>query len=86
MGFVELGEHFPWVFFNLDTGLFYGGGIEQLIAQAIGVAVAFVWTFGVSFVLFFLINKLVGIRVSEEEGLLGLDILEHGNEAYPVSK
>lgn len=72
--------------FNLDTGLFYGGGIEQLIAQAIGVAVAFVWTFGVSFVLFFLINKLVGIRVSEEEELLGLDILEHGNEAYPVSK
>ncbi|MDF3820070.1 ammonium transporter [Leptospira sp. 96542] len=73
-------------FFNLETGLFYGGGFDQLVAQAIGVGVAFVWAFGVSFLVFWILKLTIGIRVSEEEELLGLDILEHGNEAYPVSK
>lgn len=72
--------------FNLETGLFYGGGFDQLIAQSIGVGVAFIWAFGASLIVFYLLHKIFGIRVSEEEELLGLDILEHGNEAYPVSK
>nr|WP_108973676.1 ammonium transporter [Leptospira ryugenii] len=72
--------------FNVNTGLFYGGGVHQLFAQLIGVALAFVWSFGISFLLFYLIKVTVGLRVSEEEELMGLDILEHGNEAYPVSK
>ncbi|TGN18619.1 ammonium transporter [Leptospira idonii] len=72
--------------FNLDTGLFYGGGFNQLIAQSIGVGIAFIWAFGTSFLVFLAIKYTIGLRVSEEEELLGLDILEHGNEAYPVSK
>ncbi|MCW7462676.1 ammonium transporter [Leptospira limi] len=72
--------------FSLDTGLFYGAGFAQFAAQAIGVVTAFFWAFPVSLLVFYLIKRTVGLRVSEEEELLGLDILEHGNEAYPVSK
>lgn len=72
--------------FNLTSGLFYGGGINQLLAQLIGVLLAFAWAFGISLVVFYLIKVTIGLRVSEEEEILGLDILEHGNEAYPVSK
>ncbi|WP_411822613.1 ammonium transporter [Leptospira sp. 'Mane'] len=72
--------------FNMNTGLFYGGGWNQLIVQAIGVGIVFVWAFGASFLIFLLLKYTVGLRVSEEEELVGLDILEHGNEAYPVSK
>ncbi|TGL57492.1 ammonium transporter [Leptospira ognonensis] len=73
-------------FFNLKSGLFYGGGLNQLFAQFTGVLLAFVWAFGISLVVFYLIKVTIGLRVSEEEEILGLDILEHGNEAYPVSK
>lgn len=72
--------------FSLDTGLFSGAGFAQFAAQAIGVVTAFVWAFPTSFAVFYIIKKTIGLRVSEEEELLGLDILEHGNEAYPVSK
>jgi Amt family ammonium transporter len=68
--------------FAVDGGLFYGGGMSQLGIQAIGVLSAFVWAFGTGFVLFTLIKKTVGLRVSEEEELRGLDIGEHGMEAY----
>ncbi|TGL37345.1 ammonium transporter [Leptospira perdikensis] len=72
--------------FSLDTGLFSGAGFAQFAAQAIGVVTAFLWAFPTSFAVFYIIKKTIGLRVSEEEELLGLDILEHGNEAYPVSK
>ncbi|MBM9589372.1 ammonium transporter [Leptospira sp. 201903075] len=72
--------------FSLDTGLFSGAGFAQFAAQAIGVVTAFLWAFPTSFAVFYIIKKTMGLRVSEEEELLGLDILEHGNEAYPVSK
>lgn len=72
--------------FNVETGLFYAGTFDQLITQLIGVGVAFVWAFGISWILFILMKYTMGLRVSEEEEIVGLDILEHGNEAYPVSK
>ncbi|TGN08353.1 ammonium transporter [Leptospira ilyithenensis] len=72
--------------FNLNTGLFYGGGWNQLIVQAIGVGIVFAWAFGTSLLIFLIFKYTLGLRVSEEEELVGLDILEHGNEAYPVSK
>lgn len=65
------------------AGLFYGGGWSQLGVQALGVAIAFVWAFGAGMVLFLLLKYTIGLRVSEEEEIEGLDILEHGNEAYP---
>jgi len=65
-----------------STGLFYGGGINQLISQFIGAGAAFLWAFGIGLVLFILIKKTIGLRVSKEEELKGLDIEEHGMEAY----
>ncbi len=65
-----------------NTGLFYGGGGAQLLTQAIGVGTAFLWAFGCGLVLFKAIKATVGLRASEEEELRGLDITEHGMEAY----
>lgn len=52
--------------------------LELLGVQALGVAVAFVWGFGVSFVVLKIVNKVVRVRVSEEDEKLGLNISEHG--------
>lgn len=68
--------------FNLDGGLFYGGGFNLLGIQIVGVLAAFAWAFGVGLVLFYGIKKTVGLRVSEDEEIRGLDIGEHGMEAY----
>jgi len=68
--------------FNMETGLFYGGGLKQLGMQALGAGTAFVWAFGLGLILFFAIRKTIGLRVTPEEELKGLDIGEHGMEAY----
>ncbi|OZI12204.1 ammonium transporter [Bacillaceae bacterium SAS-127] len=67
-------------------GLFYGGGFTQLGVQALGVAVCGAYAFAVSFALLFIIKKVLrGLRVSEEEELIGLDMSEHGSYGYPES-
>jgi Amt family ammonium transporter len=68
--------------FAMDGGLFYGGGFKQLGVQLVGVGTAFAWAFGLGLVLFWLLGKTVGLRVSAEEERKGLDIGEHGMEAY----
>ena len=65
-----------------NGGLLYGGGISQFGVQALGVGVAFAWGFGLGLVLFFAINKTIGLRVGKDEELRGLDVGEHGMEAY----
>lgn len=65
------------------TGLFYGGGSGQLIAQIIGAAVAAAWAFGAGFIVFKLLDAVMGIRVTPEEEVRGLDVFEHGGSAYP---
>jgi len=68
--------------FNLESGLFYGGGVKQFFVQALGAGAAFVWAFGLGLLLFYAISKTIGLRVTSEEELKGLDIGEHGMEAY----
>ena len=68
--------------FNMESGLFYGGGLRQLGVQALGGTAAFVWAFGLGLLMFWPISKTVGLRVSAEEEMKGLDIGEHGMEAY----
>ena len=68
--------------FNLESGLFYGGGFTQLGVQFVGVAAGFAWAFGTGLVLFLAIKYTLGLRVTEEEELRGLDLGEHGMEAY----
>ena len=65
-----------------NTGLFYGGGFSQLGIQFAGVGACFAWAFVIGLVMFTLIKKTVGLRTSAEEELKGLDIGEHGMEAY----
>lgn len=64
------------------NGLFFGGGWKLLGAQALGVVSVFAWCMATGFLLFYLIKNLIGLRVSEEEELRGLDIDEHGMESY----
>ena len=67
---------------NLKFALFFGGGLTQLGIQAVGVASVFAWTFVAAFVLFKVLGVVMGLRVSAEEEMRGLDIGEHGMEAY----
>src|SRR4030088_1025744 len=64
-------------------GLFYGGGTQVLVAQAIGSAVVTLATFGVAMAVMLLVNATGLLRVSEEGELYGLDLHEHGISAYP---
>ena len=66
-----------------DAGLWYSGSFHQLLVQGLGVAAAFASVFVVSYVVFGLIKKTYGLRVSEEEERHGLDIAEHGMWGYP---
>ena len=65
------------------NGLFFGGGMEQLTPQIIGVVVTGVVTFTISIALWVLLKFTVGLRVSDHEQLEGLDLGEHGQAAYP---
>jgi ammonium transporter, Amt family len=66
-----------------DPGLWYSGSFHQLGAQALGVGVAFGCVFVVSYSIFYVIKKTIGLRVSPEEEDAGLDISEHGMYGYP---
>jgi Amt family ammonium transporter len=70
---------------TLAAGIFDMGGFNLSVigVQLIGIVAAFLWVFPTAFILFKLIQKTIGLRVSEEEELDGLDIGEHGMEAYP---
>ena len=63
---------------GITKGLFYGGGVDQLIKQLGGMGVTILWTAVTIFIVFFVIKKTVGLRVSEEEEIAGLDSTEHG--------
>ncbi len=67
---------------NLFLGLEYDL-LGTLGIQALGIVVAFAWTFIVAFGMFKLIDRVIGLRVSHEEETQGLDIGEHGSTAYP---
>ena len=70
--------------FNYDTGLFYGGGFTQLGLQALGVLCVGAWAAIWMLLLFTVLKHTIGLRVSAEEEIEGLDSTEHGLEsAYP---
>jgi len=63
-------------------GILVGGGHHQLVTQLIGVVAVFAYAFGAGLIMFLAIRFTIGLRVSEEEELRGLDVGEHGMEAY----
>ena len=69
-----------------DAGLFYGGGIGQLSTQALFILAHFIFVTVTAGLLFLAIKKTIGLRVSEEEELAGLDVLEHGAPGYSIEQ
>ena len=67
---------------NPMVGLFYGGGFKYLGVQALGAGATCVWAFGTGLAIFFALKKLGILRVSEKTELKGLDVTEHGQDAY----
>ncbi len=59
-------------------GLFYGGGFKQLGLQLLGMGATIAWTAVTITITFLVIKALVGLRVTEEEEIVGLDATEHG--------
>ena len=64
-------------------GIFNGGGYEQLVSQLIGASAYTLWAATFAFIFFWILKKTVGLRVTKEEEIEGLDIAEHGIRAYP---
>jgi Amt family ammonium transporter len=67
------------------NGLFMGGGVHQLGAQAGASAMVTVYSFAVAFILAFVIQKTIGFRVSTEAEVEGIDIAEHAESAYDTT-
>ena len=65
------------------SGLLFGGGAGLLGVELLGIAAVGAFTFASSALVWLILKKTMGIRVSREEELQGLDIGEHGNAAYP---
>lgn len=65
------------------NGLLFGGGMTLLMAQLLGVVAAAVYTLSISLLFWGIIKATMGLRVSPEEEIEGLDLGEHGNSAYP---
>ena len=67
---------------NMTKGLFYGGGLVQLGVQAMGCFSVVLFVVATMGLVFLAIKKTIGLRVNREEELRGLDIGEHGMDAY----
>jgi len=65
------------------NGLFFGGGLGLLGSQVLGIVAVGAFVFSLSLAAWLAIKATIGVRVSEEEEIEGLDIGEHGNRAYP---
>ena len=71
---------------TLAAGLFNSADMfnpETVGVQLIGIAAAFIWVFPATFIMFKIIDKTVGLRVSPQEEVQGLDYSEHGSSSYP---
>jgi len=71
---------------TLAAGLFNSAdmfNMKVVGVQLFGISAAFLWAFPMSFIMFKLIDKTIGLRVSPQEEIQGLDYSEHGSTAYP---
>lgn len=82
VGLFAQSEYASLAGFGDIDGLLFGGGFRLLLVQLAGAFSVIAWTFGLMFALFIIMKKTVGLRVSRNEELKGLDIEEHGMEAY----
>ncbi|WP_227936970.1 ammonium transporter [Alkalihalobacillus deserti] len=76
----------PELAYTGSAGLFYGGGFTQLGVQLLGVVAVAAFAFVASYILLLITKAILGgLRVSEEEEIVGLDLSEHGSYGYPES-
>jgi Amt family ammonium transporter len=70
---------------TLAAGIFNIGGtsLKIIAVQVLGIAACFLWVFPTAYLMFKLIDKTVGLRVTPEEEMEGLDLSEHAGNAYP---
>ena len=70
---------------TLAAGIFNIGGTTAkiILVQLTGIAACFIWTFAIAFIMFKILSMTIGLRVSPEEEMDGLDHHEHGGIAYP---
>ena len=71
---------------TLAAGLFYEGDLfstHRIIVQMMGIGAMFVWSFGLGMVVYFVIEKTIGLRVLAQHEQRGLDFTEHAEGAYP---
>ncbi len=69
--------------FHAESGMFYGGGVDLLMAQVVGVVAVFAFAMLGGLLLFNAVRITVDLRVPPEAERIGLDVAEHGNAAYP---
>ncbi|MGO3152216.1 MAG: ammonium transporter [Galactobacter sp.] len=69
-------------FIAVDTGLFYGGGLEQLWSQFVAALVSIVWCAIATFVVGIVIHKTMGFRISPQQEVSGVDLGSHAETAY----
>jgi len=67
------------------SGLFYGGGINQLLVQLLGIVIVAAWVLVTSSIVFAALKATIGLRVSAQEEIEGLDVHEHGAPGYGPS-
>ncbi|WOQ70782.1 ammonium transporter [Microbacterium limosum] len=73
-------------FFATETGLFLGGGVEQLVLQVIAAVGVLVYSFVLAWIIGFAIEKTIGFRIKNEDELAGVDTVVHGEEGYALAE
>ncbi|WP_460774361.1 ammonium transporter [Microbacterium sp. GXF7504] len=73
-------------FFATETGLFLGGGFEQLIIQVIAAVGVLIYSFVVAWIIGFVIEKTMGFRIKNEDEIAGVDTTVHGEEGYSLAE
>jgi Amt family ammonium transporter len=66
-------------------GIFYGGGTDLLVKQALGVGVVFAYSFIATLIIGYAIEKSIGFRVSKDSEVQGIDLNEHAETAYEMT-
>jgi len=82
VGFFAQSDYAVIAGFDKVNGLFFGGGAHQLLVQFLGSISTITWSFTTMFIIFIIMKYTIGLRVTRESELKGLDIEEHGMEAY----
>jgi Amt family ammonium transporter len=69
-------------FLGTDVGLFLGGGFEQLARQAIAAFAVLIYSFVLSYAIGWIVQKVMGFRITNEDEVAGIDTVVHGEEGY----